>query len=332
MGLQITEMTATNHDEVVAFWKEQEGVGLNQSDGPQQIAAYLMRNQGMSLIARDQGNVVAAILCGHDGRRGYLHHLAVARSYRGRGIGRSLVERCLERLGRDGIAKCNVFVFGDNCRGQQFWEAIGFKVRNDLKLLQRETSVPRPAAGRSRRLTTDRLILRDFVAEDWLAVHVYGIDPEVTRYMVWGPNTEQQTKDYLERTMARAGLSSRRAHDFAVVLKDGDRLIGACSLTDEGAEAKEAMLGYVYAREHWGNGYATEAAGAVLRFGFETLGLHRIYSTADVLNVASWRVMEKLGMQREGLLREHVLSKGRWRNSYLYGILEHEWRKQLSGT
>jgi RimJ/RimL family protein N-acetyltransferase len=117
-----------------------------------------------------------------------------------------------------------------------------------------------------------------------------------------------------------------------VVLKEGNRLIGACALMVEGAEAKEAMLGYVYAREHWGNGYATEATAAVLRFGFETLGLHRIYSTADVLNVASWRVMEKLGMQREGLLREHVLSKGRWRNSYLYGILEDEWRKKPPGA
>jgi putative acetyltransferase len=139
MSFRITEMTAGDYNEVVAFWKEQEGVGLSQSDGREQIISYLGRNQGMSLVARDGGRVVGAILCGHDGRRGYLHHLAVAGSHRGQGIGRLLVERCLERLGRDGIAKCNVFVFGDNCAGHEFWKAIGFKLRDDLKVLQRET-------------------------------------------------------------------------------------------------------------------------------------------------------------------------------------------------
>jgi N-acetylglutamate synthase len=144
MSIQITEMTTTDYDDVVAFWKEQDGVGLNEADGREQMAGYLSRNQGMSLVARDEGKVVAAILCGHDGRRGYLHHLAVAGPHRGRGIGTSLVERCLERLGREGIAKCNVFVFGDNCDGEEFWKAIGFKARTDLKLLQRPTSILPP--------------------------------------------------------------------------------------------------------------------------------------------------------------------------------------------
>ncbi len=87
------------------------------------------------------------------------------------------------------------------------------------------------------------------------------------------------------------------------------------------------MPGYCYRKDYWGNGYATEAAAAMLRYGFETLGLHRIYSTADERNVGSWRVMEKLKMTRQGRLREHVWSKGEWRNSFLYSILEHEWRR-----
>lgn len=139
MAIQITGMSESDFDDVHAFWAAQAGVGLNESDGRQPIADYLRRNDGMSLVVRDDGKVIAAILCGHDGRRGYLHHLAVAASHRGQGIGKSLVQRCLHRLGQLGISKCNVFIFDDNAEGQAFWQAVGFRHRSDLKLLQRGT-------------------------------------------------------------------------------------------------------------------------------------------------------------------------------------------------
>lgn len=141
MGTEITEMTEADYDDVSAFWVAQPGVGLNESDGRHQIANYLHRNDGLSLVVRDNGRVIAAVLCGHDGRRGYLHHLAVATSHRGRGIGKSLVQRCLRSLGQLGISKCNVFVYEDNSDRQGFWLAAGFTLRSDLKLLQRSTAL-----------------------------------------------------------------------------------------------------------------------------------------------------------------------------------------------
>ncbi len=137
--VQVTAFGLDDYDEVVAFWRAQEGVGLNESDERAPVAAFLARNRGLSLVLRDAGRVVGAVLCGHDGRRGYLHHLAVAPAYRGRGLGRLMVERCLGALAQAGIAKCNVFLFADNQAGAQFWAAVGFAARADLVVRQRAT-------------------------------------------------------------------------------------------------------------------------------------------------------------------------------------------------
>jgi ribosomal protein S18 acetylase RimI-like enzyme len=139
MSIQITEMTAADCDEVVSFWQQQEGIGLNESDTPNAIVACLNRNPGMSFIVRDGRQLVAAVLCSHDGRRGYLHHLAVNPTHRRHGIGRSLVQRCLDRLFQERIPKCNIFLFAGNSEGKEFWQAVGFRDRTDLKVMQRTT-------------------------------------------------------------------------------------------------------------------------------------------------------------------------------------------------
>jgi [ribosomal protein S5]-alanine N-acetyltransferase len=90
-------------------------------------------------------------------------------------------------------------------------------------------------------------------------------------------------------------------------------------------EARAGVIGYSLAQQYCGHGYATEAASSLLWFGFESLGLHRISATTDVRNFASWRVMEKLEMRREGHFRENVWQRGQWRDSFLYAILAHEW-------
>jgi ribosomal protein S18 acetylase RimI-like enzyme len=124
--------------EVIQFWRGMEGIGLNESDSYSALSHYLRRNPGLSWVARNRDReLIGAVLCGHDGRRGYLHHLAVARDYRREGIGRALVERCLSSLREMKILKCNVFLFHQNPEGQGFWEAMGWKGREDLFLMQR---------------------------------------------------------------------------------------------------------------------------------------------------------------------------------------------------
>ena len=123
--------------EVIQFWRGMEGIGLSESDSYSALSSYLRRNPGLSWVARNRdGEVIGAVLCGHDGRRGTLHHLAVAQEYRRQGIGRALVEKCLPSLRELKILKCNIFLFSNNPEGEAFWKQIGWKTREDLSLMQ----------------------------------------------------------------------------------------------------------------------------------------------------------------------------------------------------
>jgi putative acetyltransferase len=137
MTVELRAMTPGDHPEVLALWRRSPGVGLNESDGPEAVAAFLARNPGMSVVATAGGAIVGAVLCGTDGRRGYLHHLAVADAQRGRGIARRIVARCLEQLAALGIPKCNVFLFSDHDAGASFWRHNGWSLREDLRVYQR---------------------------------------------------------------------------------------------------------------------------------------------------------------------------------------------------
>jgi RimJ/RimL family protein N-acetyltransferase len=173
-------------------------------------------------------------------------------------------------------------------------------------------------------LQTPRLLLRDFVKDDWRAVHSYAADPEVVRYMEWGPNSDAETRNYVELVIASQKNQPRLDYDLALTLRAVNRLIGACGLHISNPHNREGWIGYVLNRECWGQGLATEAARALLIFGFTQFGLHRIFATCSPHNAASARVLEKIGMRREGHLREHKWHRGTWRDSFLYAILEHE--------
>jgi len=176
-------------------------------------------------------------------------------------------------------------------------------------------------------LLTERLELRDFREGDVDFVHAWACDPEVVRFMGWGPNTVEQTREFLQRKFAERTGEPRSAWDLAVINRSTDRLIGSVGLRLDDTR-QQAALGYCYHQDAWGQGFATEAALVILRFGFEELGLHRIHASADARNGASVRVLDKIGMRQEGRLREHVLVRGEWRDSYLYAILQHEWTER----
>lgn len=132
-----SSFTIDFYDPVLSLWRTCEGIGLSAADSRESIERYLQRNPGTSYVALDKDRVVGAILAGHDGRRGYLHHLAVHPDYRHRGIGRLLLGKALDALREAGIDKCHGFVFRSNRNGIGFWQSVGWVPWEDVCLISK---------------------------------------------------------------------------------------------------------------------------------------------------------------------------------------------------
>jgi len=137
MNITIAEFAIEAYEQVYSLWESCDGIGLSSADSRSSIRIYLERNPGLSLIAYDGKTIVGTILCGHDGRRGYIHHLAVQPNYRRQGIGRLLVDKSIAALQSSGIQKCHLFIFHDNTSGIEFWEGIGWTYRQDIGVVSK---------------------------------------------------------------------------------------------------------------------------------------------------------------------------------------------------
>lgn len=127
-----------DHPAALTLWQRTEGMGLDSWDEAGPIGQFLERNPGLSMVAEADGRMVGAVLCGHDGRRGFLYHLAVDREFRGQGVGRQLVESCLDRLRALGLTRCHIVAYQSNAEGRRFWQHLGFRERPELQLCSRD--------------------------------------------------------------------------------------------------------------------------------------------------------------------------------------------------
>ena len=175
-------------------------------------------------------------------------------------------------------------------------------------------------------LTTPRLTLREFRAADWQAVWRYQNHPDYLRYYPWTERAPEDVQEFVGMFVRWQAEQPRRKYQLAIDLTASGALIGNCGLRLEAADAHEGDIGYELAPEHWGNGYATEAARAMVRFGFEDLGLHRVWSWCIADNTASANVLRKVGLREEGRQREKEFFKGRWWDTLLFAMLEEDWR------
>lgn len=179
------------------------------------------------------------------------------------------------------------------------------------------------------RLHTARLLLRPYLPTDLEPLHAFASDPRISAFVEWGPNSRQDSRDFLASCHAEEMAAPRAAYTFAVAVHAGLPMDAAGP--DQGApfgsvgltldqDGRTGEVGYVIAAERRGCGYATEAAAAVVRLGFDTLGLARLRATCRPENAASARVLEKLGMSLQGRLVRHKLIRGRWKDSLLFSI------------
>jgi ribosomal-protein-alanine N-acetyltransferase len=174
-------------------------------------------------------------------------------------------------------------------------------------------------------LTGKRVILREMDKEDWMDVHTYASLPIVCQFQPWGPNSEEDSLEFVQQVILDSREIPRSRFVFAAVV-DG-KVVGSGELNIQDFIDRKGEIGYIVHPDHWGLGYATEVAKLLIEFGFTQLNLHRISATCDPRNIGSVKVLEKTGMIREGTIRDDFLIHNGWRDSHLYGILEHEWKK-----
>lgn len=177
------------------------------------------------------------------------------------------------------------------------------------------------------KLETERLILRNFVKDDWQRVLEYQSDPLYLRYNEWTERTPRAVQEFVGWFLSQQAQQPRIKYQLAIVLKSTNQLIGNCGVRMDSANALEADTGYELDPKHWQHGYATEAAHAIVDFGFNHFGVHRIWAACIAENVASAHVLEKLGLKLEGRFRENKYFKGRYWDSLYYAILATEWER-----
>jgi RimJ/RimL family protein N-acetyltransferase len=181
-------------------------------------------------------------------------------------------------------------------------------------------------------IETERLRLRPFSRGDVDAVFSYRQRADVARYLFDGPMTHESVTEVVQQRVGQHEIAAEGDKIFlAVELSASQQMIGELSLILRDGPSRQAEIGYIFHPDFHGRGYASEAARVLLRMGFEGAGVHRIFARCATGNIASWRVMERLGMRREAHFREHAFVKGAWDEEFVYALLEDEWRAGAGG-
>jgi RimJ/RimL family protein N-acetyltransferase len=175
-------------------------------------------------------------------------------------------------------------------------------------------------------IETSRLRLRPLRSGDLAALHAIQSREDVCRWLHWGPRTQDEVREALEHHIV--SLRDRPAEGVILAVEPvaTGELVGRVNLSVGPPEHRQGEIGLLLHPDHQGHGYATEAAAAMLALAFETYGLHRVAGRLEPRNVASARVLERLGMRREAHLIENEWVKGEWQSELVYAVLEREWR------
>lgn len=174
-------------------------------------------------------------------------------------------------------------------------------------------------------IETARLRLRALVPEDLPAMHVLDTDERLLRWLYWDALTLEESREAHQRRLDR---DPETGVTLAAETKDSAVFVGKLTLTVTAPEHRQGEIGFILHPDHHGRGYATEASSAVLALAFGAYGLHRVVGRAEARNIASTRVLEKLGMRKEAHLIENEWVKGEWQSEVVYALLAREFSRQ----
>ena len=138
MNYSTRTMHLSDFEQALELWRSLPGMGLSSADEKDNIRDFLQKNPSTCFVALKDGILIGTILGGSDGRRGYIYHLAVQQSEQNKGLGKKLLDLCLNEFKKSGIQKCHIFVISDNEEGIAFWEKVGWQLRDDILVMSRE--------------------------------------------------------------------------------------------------------------------------------------------------------------------------------------------------
>ncbi|MGH3321435.1 MAG: GNAT family N-acetyltransferase [Streptosporangiaceae bacterium] len=197
----------------------------------------------------------------------------------------------------------------------------------------RRVSYARPMLHPDYPIETARLTLRPFSPDDLDDLYAYHSRPDVTRYLYWGPRDRAQVAEVLDRKTRQCVLEEEgHALSLVAVWREVGRVVGEVELHWLSGEHRQGEIGFVFNPDYHGRGLATEAAGIMLRLGFEDLGLHRIIGRCDAENHPSARLLERLGMRREAHFVHNEIFRGEWSEEFAYAMLEDEWKARRAAA
>ena len=172
-------------------------------------------------------------------------------------------------------------------------------------------------------ILTERLILRGFTYSDVQDMIEIVSHPSVARITTHIQANASSVRAYIEKQRSLTPFEKDKYYDLAVERQEDGKVIGLIGLMRR--DHKQALIGWALGVDYRGNGYATEGARALIGYAFSELGVHRIYAKTSNINIASWKVMERVGMRQEAHFREAELRAGQWIDVLIYALLADEW-------
>jgi len=303
------------YDEVLTLWQQCEGIGLSNADSRENIRYYLERNPGMSFLARTQDLLIGAVLAGHDGRRGYIHHLAIHPEWRQQGLGRQLVDRCLQALKIGGIQKCHLFIFNDNTGGIAFWKSLEWDFRKDISIISRKLeavikdAVFNFSSNSQEVLSNKNQAIRKMTMQDWPAVRTIfkeGIATGNATFETKAPSWEEWNAGHLK--------------ECRLVATDSEKVIGWAALSPVSSRCVYAGVAevsvYITAGER-GRRIGRRLLQALVQES-EQSGIWTLQAGIFPENEPSIAVHRRCGFRMIGRREKLGQMDGRWRDVLLF--------------